>query len=100
MVAFYTRRIEADPQDAYAYSSRARYYDYLHDRAKAECRHEAVFRRPEPGSVFGFLRSPRRGDSGALSTVHSDINSPSLLEGGTMGFKYYVLPLGRREGVK
>jgi len=35
MVAFYTRRVEADPQDAYAYSSRARYYDYLHDREKA-----------------------------------------------------------------
>jgi serine/threonine protein kinase/Tol biopolymer transport system component/tetratricopeptide (TPR) repeat protein len=35
MVAFYTRRIEADPQDAYAYSSRAHYYDCLCDRAKA-----------------------------------------------------------------
>ena len=35
MLAFYTRRIEADPNDAYAYSSRARYYDCLHDRGKA-----------------------------------------------------------------
>jgi len=35
-VAFYTRRIEADPEDAYAYSSRARYYDYLHDGQKAK----------------------------------------------------------------
>jgi serine/threonine protein kinase/Tol biopolymer transport system component len=35
MVAFYTRRIEADPEDAYAYSDRAQYYDYLHDREKA-----------------------------------------------------------------
>ncbi len=35
MVAFYTRRIEADPQDAYAYSSRAQYYDYLHEQEKA-----------------------------------------------------------------
>ena len=35
MVAFYTRRIEADPQDAYAYSGRAHYYDCLHDRDKA-----------------------------------------------------------------
>ncbi len=35
MLAFYTRRIEADPQDAYAYSSRARYHDYLHDRTEA-----------------------------------------------------------------
>ncbi len=35
MLAFYTRRIEADPQDADAYSSRAHYYDCLHERAKA-----------------------------------------------------------------
>jgi Tol biopolymer transport system component len=35
MVALYTRKIEADPQDAYAHSSRAQYYDCLHDREKA-----------------------------------------------------------------
>ncbi|MBM4029918.1 MAG: hypothetical protein FJ280_31640, partial [Planctomycetes bacterium] len=35
MLAFCTRRIEADPQDAYAYSDRARYYDRLHNREKA-----------------------------------------------------------------
>ena len=35
MVAFYCRRIEVDPEDAYAYSSRARCYDYLHDKVKA-----------------------------------------------------------------
>jgi serine/threonine protein kinase/Tol biopolymer transport system component/tetratricopeptide (TPR) repeat protein len=35
MVAFYSRRIEADPQDAYSYSSRAEYYDCLHEDAKA-----------------------------------------------------------------
>ena len=35
MLAFYDRRIKADPEDAYAYASRARYYDYLHDRTKA-----------------------------------------------------------------
>jgi Tol biopolymer transport system component len=35
MIAFHTRRTEADPQDAYAYSSRARYHDCLHDRARA-----------------------------------------------------------------
>ena len=29
-----------------------------------------------------------------------DVNSSSLLEDGKMGFKYYVLPLGRREGVR
>ncbi|MEJ2705782.1 MAG: hypothetical protein P8Z79_25370, partial [Sedimentisphaerales bacterium] len=36
MLRFYTRRIETDPRDAYAYSDRARYYDYLHERTKAE----------------------------------------------------------------
>jgi serine/threonine protein kinase/Tol biopolymer transport system component len=35
MVSFYTRRIEADPNDAYAYSSRAQYHDRLGDRARA-----------------------------------------------------------------
>ncbi len=35
MLRLYMRRIEADPQDAYAYSDRARYYDYLKDRQKA-----------------------------------------------------------------
>ncbi|HCO94700.1 MAG TPA: hypothetical protein DIU00_12245, partial [Phycisphaerales bacterium] len=34
MVAFYTRRIKADPQDAYAYSGRADCYDCLHERKK------------------------------------------------------------------
>ncbi len=35
MLAVYNRRIEADPQDAYAYSSRAQYHDLLGDRASA-----------------------------------------------------------------
>jgi Tol biopolymer transport system component len=35
MVVLHTRRIEADPQDAYAYSSRAQYHSYLGERAKA-----------------------------------------------------------------
>ena len=35
MVAFYTRRIEADPQDASAYSRRAQYHDYLGNRREA-----------------------------------------------------------------
>jgi hypothetical protein len=36
MIAIYTRRIEADPMNAYAYSDRARYYDCLHDREKVD----------------------------------------------------------------
>ena len=35
MLRLYTRRIQVDPQDASAYSDRARYYDYLHDRERA-----------------------------------------------------------------
>ncbi|MHC4323503.1 MAG: protein kinase domain-containing protein [Planctomycetota bacterium] len=35
MVAFYTRRIETDPNDAYAYSGRAHYYDCLRNKTKA-----------------------------------------------------------------
>jgi len=35
MLAFYSRRVEADPQDAYAYSSRASCYDRLHEKEKA-----------------------------------------------------------------
>jgi serine/threonine protein kinase/Tol biopolymer transport system component len=36
MLRLYTRRIETDPQDAYAYSDRARYYEYLHERTRAD----------------------------------------------------------------
>ncbi len=36
MVALYTRRIEADPQDAYAHAARARYYDFMQERAKVK----------------------------------------------------------------
>jgi serine/threonine protein kinase/Tol biopolymer transport system component len=36
MLRLYTRRIQADPQDAYAYFDRARYYDHMHERSKAE----------------------------------------------------------------
>ncbi|MBM4026626.1 MAG: hypothetical protein FJ280_14675 [Planctomycetes bacterium] len=36
VLSFYTRRIEADPQDAYAYAERARYHDCRQDRARAQ----------------------------------------------------------------
>jgi len=44
MLRLYTRRIETDPQDAYAYSDRARYYDYMHERTKAEADMKGWFR--------------------------------------------------------
>ncbi|RPJ32141.1 MAG: hypothetical protein EHM35_11770, partial [Planctomycetaceae bacterium] len=36
MAALYTRMIETDPRDAYSYSTRARYRDYLGEWAKAD----------------------------------------------------------------
>jgi serine/threonine protein kinase/Tol biopolymer transport system component len=64
MVRLYTRAIEADPQDAYAYSDRAPYYDYLHDRAKATAdmrRWSAIMsQRTFADSWFGPSRSLRR----------------------------------------
>jgi Tol biopolymer transport system component len=36
MLRLYARRIETDPQDAYAYAERARCYGHLHERTKAE----------------------------------------------------------------
>ncbi|HSV99533.1 MAG TPA: protein kinase [Sedimentisphaerales bacterium] len=67
MLAFYTRRIEADPQDAYAYSSRAHYYDCLHDRVMATAdmrRWSAVLSPGLPrDSSPDALRSARRAIS-------------------------------------
>ncbi|RPJ23414.1 MAG: hypothetical protein EHM35_17300, partial [Planctomycetaceae bacterium] len=64
MLRLYTRRIEADPQDAYAYSDRGRYYDYWHERTKADAdmrRWSAVMTSRSPsGSRFGTPRGLRR----------------------------------------
>jgi serine/threonine protein kinase/Tol biopolymer transport system component len=54
MVSFYTRRIEADPLDARAYSSRARYYGYLGDAEKAHTdmrRYSAILSRAASSDV-------------------------------------------------
>jgi len=67
MLAFYNRRIEADPQDAYAYSSRAHYYDSIGDKnsARADMRQWSVVQCPElPRSsiLAGLPTSPRAID--------------------------------------
>jgi hypothetical protein len=63
MLRLYTRRIETDPQDAYAYFDRARWCDYLHERTKAEAdmkRWSAVMSGRSPwDSWFGALRDLR-----------------------------------------
>lgn len=64
MVVCDTRRIAADPQDAYAYFSRAQYYDYLHNRAKANAdmrRWSAVMSGRSPSDLeFDTPRAIRR----------------------------------------
>jgi serine/threonine protein kinase/Tol biopolymer transport system component len=54
MLAFYTRRIDADPQDAHVYSSRAACYDRLHARVEADAdmkRWSAVMSGKSPSDV-------------------------------------------------
>ncbi len=99
MLRLYTRRIETDPQDAYAYSDRARYYDYLHERAKAEAdmrRWSAVVSGRSPSdSWFGTSRG-----LGVSSTCPSIVNSSFLQKDLSMRFQYCLLPSGRKEGVR
>jgi Tol biopolymer transport system component/tetratricopeptide (TPR) repeat protein len=69
MLAFYSHRIEVDPQDAYAYSSRARYHDYLHDREKANADMRQFSDILSHGSSWGFrIATPR--------TLRGAINGP------------------------
>jgi serine/threonine protein kinase/Tol biopolymer transport system component len=59
MLAFYTRRIAADPQDAWSYSSRARYYDDLHDQEKMNAdmqRFSSILNGSPPQSQVGRRR--------------------------------------------
>ncbi|MBN1362968.1 MAG: protein kinase [Sedimentisphaerales bacterium] len=59
MLRLYTRRIETDPQDAYAYAERARCYDYLHERTKAEAdmqRWSAIMSGRSPSDLWFATR--------------------------------------------
>ncbi len=59
MLAFYTRRIEADPNDAYAYSGRAQYYDCIGDKksARADMRQwSAILCGGSPQDVLSKMR--------------------------------------------
>jgi len=57
MVAFYTRRVKTDPEDAFSYASRATYYERLHDRERMEAdmeRSSAILGRDKSsGSPLG-----------------------------------------------
>jgi serine/threonine protein kinase/Tol biopolymer transport system component len=59
MLRLYTRRIETDPQDAYAYSDRARYYEYLHERTRAEADMGRWSALMTGGSLLDLLFGPR-----------------------------------------
>ncbi|MCX5644318.1 MAG: protein kinase [Phycisphaerae bacterium] len=64
LVALCTRRIKTDPQDGCAYLDRARYYDYLHEREKANADMRrwstVVSGRSPSGLWFGTSRDLRR----------------------------------------
>jgi len=63
MIAFYTRRIEADPHDAYAYSGRAHYYDSIGDKnsARADMRQwSEVLSAGLPKDVSSTMRGKSR----------------------------------------
>ncbi|RPJ50479.1 MAG: hypothetical protein EHJ95_06995, partial [Methanobacteriota archaeon] len=69
IVTLYTRRIKADPQDASAYSNRARYYDYLHEQVKADAdmrQWSAVMSGQSPSDLWFDI----------LSTLRCAINMP------------------------
>jgi Tol biopolymer transport system component len=59
MLAFYTRRIEADPSDAYAYSGRAHYYDSIGDKknARADMRRWSAVMRGGTSSCITLAAS-------------------------------------------
>jgi serine/threonine protein kinase/Tol biopolymer transport system component/tetratricopeptide (TPR) repeat protein len=80
MLRLYTRRIETDPQDAYAYAGRARCYDYLHERTRAEAdmqRWSAIMSGRSPSdSWFDTLLGLRRITFGTPVNIQSDF--PSL----------------------
>lgn len=64
MVRLHSRRIEADPLDAYAYSNRAHYYDCLHDQKKADAdmrRWSAILSGEQP-SDLQFAAPPAYAD--------------------------------------
>jgi hypothetical protein len=60
MLHLYTRRIETDPQDAYAYSDRARYYQYWHERTRAEADMGWWSALMSGASLLDLLFGPRR----------------------------------------
>ncbi|MCP4261398.1 MAG: protein kinase [Planctomycetes bacterium] len=64
MLRLYTRRIQADPQDAFAYYDRARYYDYLHDRerAHADMRRWSAILNGGSSSDLRVVTSPKHAD--------------------------------------
>jgi serine/threonine protein kinase/Tol biopolymer transport system component/Tfp pilus assembly protein PilF len=107
MLRLYMRRIEADPQDASAYCDRARYYYYLHDRAKANAdmrRWSAVISGKSPSDFqVAMPRSIRRILSGPfgyqlvffVEERENDIQVPCIALGqkGKCNMKSFQIPI-------
>ena len=113
MVAFYTRRIEADPQDAYAYSSRAHYYDCLHDRDRAVAdmkRWSAILSGAAPsGLKLSRPRKTRRVINGPFDcqfvfSAERPVNQIPVLnvafgQKGRFGMKSFRMPILSLRGI-
>jgi len=98
MLRLYARRIKADPQDAYAYSDRAGYYDYLHEQTNVHGRsapRSAVMSGRSPSDLrIGTARGFRR-----VIDLPSTVNS-SFLQKTRQRSPVLSIAFGRREGVR
>ena len=99
MLRLYTRRIETDPQDAYAYSDRARYYDHMHERSKAEAdmrRWSAAANGRLPGDFRRVLDLPFDGE--LVFSAERPVNNMPVLsiafgQKGRCDMKLFEIPM-------
>jgi serine/threonine protein kinase/Tol biopolymer transport system component len=99
MLRLYTRRIETDPQDAYAYFDRARYYDHMHERSKAEAdmrRWSAAASGRLPGDFRRVLDLPFDGE--LVFSAERPVNNMPILsiafgQKGKCNMKSFQIPL-------
>jgi len=97
MVRLYTRRIDVDPQDAYAHSQRAEYYEYLGDREKTHADMRQFSAILSAGSPSGF----QVGTSSGLRGVINDLLGYRCLfsvRGGNDGIQVLRVAFGQKGG--
>ncbi|MBN1510053.1 MAG: PD40 domain-containing protein, partial [Sedimentisphaerales bacterium] len=91
--------IETDPQDAYAYSDRARYYDHMHERSKAEAdmrRWSAAVSGRFPGDFRRVLDLPFDGE--LVFSAERPVNNMPILsiafgQKGRCEMKLFEIPM-------